>query len=58
MIDQDADRAKTLKDIKDTQRVLKILKSSLGTDGLLIRDNEIKLLINLCEAFIEFNEDE
>lgn len=29
------------------------LIAALGTDGVLILDNEVKILINLCDCYLE-----
>lgn len=47
-------------DREHAEKVKKLLLSALGTDGLMIRDNDVELLIDLLDAYLHgmFDEDE
>lgn len=41
------------KNMESAEKIKKLLLRALGTDGLLIRDNEVEFLIDILDNYIE-----
>lgn len=39
--------------MESAEKIKKLLLRALGTDGLLIRDNEVEFLIDILDNYIE-----